>query len=138
MRNAQRNQYARRIQAMEETGMSDHRPVKLTIRSKVRRRRKIPEKRTPQITHERLKNREVKEEYKRKVEEKWREAEGERSEEGTNWNNISEILTQSAFEVCGRKKRQVANPWTIDHEEELERLNEQIKTQVNERNRTAE
>ena len=40
MRNAQRHQYARRIQALEETGMSDHRTVKLTIRSKVRRRRR--------------------------------------------------------------------------------------------------
>ena len=65
-------------------GDGDVRPSKLTIRSKVRRRRKIQEKRTPQIRHERLKNREVKEEYTRKVEEKWRETEGERSEEGTN------------------------------------------------------
>ena len=60
-------------------------------------------------------------------------------EEGkTNWKVLSEVMTETAMEVCGRKERMVANPWTIGHEEELAMLNLQITAWVEERNNIME
>ena len=43
-------------------------------------------------------------------------------------------LTEAAEEVCGTKKRQIANPWTVGYEEELKSLHTEISTEVMRRN----
>ena len=134
----QRHRRMRGIKVLEETGLSDHKPVMIRIKSKVRKWRRQPEKRVPNIRYEKLKEERVKEEFKRKVDEKWDTRREQRSEDGTNWKMLSEILTEAAEETCGKKTRQVANPWTVGHEEELAYLNLQISAWVEERNRRNE
>ena len=125
----------RGVKVLQETGLSDHKPVMIKIRSKVRKWRCQQMRRVPNIRHEKMKEENTKEEFSRRVSDKW-ETRGEQlREDGTNWRTMSEVLTEAAEETCGRKTRQIANPWTIGHEEELAYLNLQISAWVDERNR---
>ena len=134
----QRHRMMRGVKVLGETGMSDHRPVMMKIKSKVRKWRRQSEKRVPNIRYEKLKDENVKVQFKRKVREKWETRGDQIREDGTNWKMMSEVLTEAAEETCGKKTRQVANPWTIGHEEELAYLNLQISAWVEERNRINE
>ena len=58
---------------LEETGLSDHKPVMMKIKSKVRKWRRQQMRRVPNIRHEKLQEDNAKEEFKRKVSEKKRE-----------------------------------------------------------------
>ncbi|XP_063722275.1 uncharacterized protein LOC134848689 [Symsagittifera roscoffensis] len=51
-----------------------------------------------------------------------------------DWDSISRKLTETAEEVCGTKKRKIANPWTVGYEEELRSLHTEISTEVMRRN----
>ena len=51
-----------------------------------------------------------------------------------DWDDIAQVLTQAAKEVCGLQKRPAANPWTIGHEEELAELHSCISGLVLRRN----
>ena len=131
----QRHRRMRGVKVLEETGLSDHKPVMIKIKSKVRKWRRQRERRVPNIRYEKLKEENGKEEFRRKVSEKWGMRRDQVREDGTNWKMMSEVLTEAAEETCGKKTRQVANPWTIGHEEELAYLNLQISAWVDERNR---
>ena len=89
------------------------------------------------MRHEKLKDRRTQESFREKVREKMDSRRGEFVEEGTNWKTIAEILIESAEEVCGKRTRQVANPWTVWHEEELSVLDLEICAWVEERNEMA-
>ena len=128
----------RGVKVLGETGMSDHKPVMMKIKSKVRKWRRQSEKRVPNIRYEKLKDENVKVQFKRKVREKWETRGDQIREDGTNWKMMSEVLTEAAEETCGKKTRQVANPWTIGHEEDLAYLTLQISAWVEERNRINE
>ena len=117
--------------------MSAHKPVMIKI-SKVRKWRRQQEKRVPNMGYETLKEENVEEQFKRELREKWDMIGDQIREDGTNWKMVSEVLTEAAEETCGKKTRQVANPWTIGHEEELAYLNLQISACVEERNRINE
>ena len=134
----QRHKVMRGVRVLEETGMSDHKPVMIKIKSKVKKWRVAKETRVPNIRYEKLKEDYAKQEFKRRVTEKWERREEQMREDSTNWKMMSEVLTEAAEETCGRKTRQVANPWTIGHEEELAYLNLQISSWVDERNRISE
>lgn len=84
--------------------------------------------------HEKMKQEEVQEQYLEEVERRMEEKRGAFQEDETNWNIISEILTESAKTVCGVKKREIANPWTIGREEELREMHEEINRLVTRRN----
>ena len=133
----QRHKVMRGMRVLEETGMSDHRPVRLELKKEMKKWRQ-GKTRVPHIRHEKLKDQETKELYKRRIEEKWREKREGMEEGKTNWKLMGEVMVETAEEVCGRKTRQVANPWTIGHEEELAMLNLQIGAWVDERNRVEE
>ena len=64
--------------------------------------------------------------YRKKTEEKLNNEE--------DWDSISRKLTEAAEEVCGTKKRQIANPWIVGYEEELRSLQTEISTEVMRRN----
>ena len=138
IKKAQRHKIMRGVKVLEETGMSDHKPVMIKIKSKVRKWRRQQANRVPQIRYEKLKESNAKQEFKRKVSEKWETREDQLRQDGTNWKTMSKVLTEAAEETCGKKTRQVANPWTIGHEEELAYLNLQISAWVDERNRINE
>ena len=126
----------RGIKVLEETGLSNHKPVQLRITLRKKKWRQVGGRRK-QVRHEKLKDRRTQESFREKVREKMDMRRGEFVEESTNWKTIAEILTESAEEVCGKRTRQVANPWTVGHEEELSVLNLEICAWVEERNEMA-
>ena len=72
---------------LEETGLSDHKPVqvRITLRKKIWRQvggRK-------QVRHEKLKNRKTQESFREKVREKMDTRRGEFVEKCTNWKTIA-------------------------------------------------
>ena len=73
-----------------------------------------------------MRNKEIAEAYHKKTEEKLNNEE--------YWNSISRKLTDAAEEICGTKKRQIANPWTVGYKEELKILHTEISTEVISRN----
>ena len=52
---------------------------------------------------------------------------------GMDWNQVEEILNETAFEVCGKKTTQV-NPWMEEHHTEVEKLKENIREGLRKRN----
>ena len=122
-----RHQMVRRVATAQDMALSDHKPVWIDIwREQKKRRPRIEKKRTPQIDWERMRNKEMAEAYRKKTEEKLNNEE--------DWDSISRKLTEAAEEVCGTKKRQIANPWTVGYEEELKSLHTEISTEVIRRN----
>ena len=45
-------------------------------------------------------------------------------------------MIRAAEEICGRKGRTIANPWTLGREEQLRELHERIRRGVQRRNAT--
>ena len=59
----------------------------------------------------------------------------EPEEQETSWDKISNILVAAAEEVCGRKRRTIANPWTVGREENLRILHDRIAACVENKSR---
>ena len=59
-------------------------------------------------------------------------------DEDSSWSEIATALTQAALKVCGKRTRQIANPWTIGHEDELSQLHNSIASAVRDRNESLE
>ena len=115
MRAYDRHQMVRRVSTAQDMALSDHKHIWIDIwREQKKRRPRIEKKRTPQIDWERMRNKEMAEAYDKKTEEKLNNEE--------DWNSISRKLTDAAEEICGTKKRQITNPWTVGYEEDLKSL----------------
>ena len=112
---------------MSNEFLSDHRQVcmRVNVKKNIRFRRggQDRERRVPGIRRERLKEREVKEEYERRTEDLMREGEGE--ERG--WKEMTGVMVTAAKEVCRVTRREVANPWTIGKEEKIDRRKERFR-----------
>lgn len=76
--------------------------------------------------------------FRGKINELMIENVGERNEETTNWNYISNLVNKAAMEVCGVEERKVENPWMVDKEEELEQMRRAINNALNRRNQALE
>ena len=76
-------------------------------------------------------------EFRRRTEDALENRREDMETEGTNWKQISEILTKTAENTCGRRTRQVANPRTVGHEE-LAVLSMEIEAWVDRRNQLTE
>ena len=126
MRASDRHQMVRRVATAQDMALSDHKPVWIDIWREQKKRRPRIEKNTADRlgTHEKQRNGgSIPQE------------DGGKTQRGReDWDSISRKLTDAAEEICGTKKRQIANPCTVGYEEELKSLHTEISTEVIHRN----
>ena len=121
-----RHKIIEKMWTIEEKTLSDHKPVGVRIKTYLRKWRG---------QGGRKENREeTKINYEERTREKMRERSDEIKEDGTNWKILTEVMVGAAEEVCGRKTRDIANPWTIGYEEELAVLSLEIEAWIDRRN----
>ena len=134
VKTTQRHRMVKTMRTINELAFSDHKPKEMEIKLKRRKWRQAPSQRTPQIRWERLRIDETREEFELKTERKMEEKRDRFIEGKTNWNVLTEVLTEAAEETCGKRKREVSNPWTVGREEELEVMHADINRCVQRRN----
>ena len=74
------------------------------------------------------------EEKKAEYEEKTRQRLESRGEQEWGWSEVAEVLVKTVEEVCGLGSREVASPWTVGREREIEERIEGITERVRRRN----
>ena len=134
VRKNERQRMVRKMWTMDDGVLSDHRPKCMRVKVNKKRWRNVRERerRVPRIKWECLKEEGKKEEYMLKTSELMRDEErGEREEE---WKRLSNVMTEAAKDVCGVVTREVANPWVIGHEGELDMMRDRVKVAVRNRN----
>ena len=129
-----RHGFVRGMWTTDDGGLSDHRPKGMKVKVGRERWRAGEEKkgRTPRIRWEVLREMEKREEFERRT---------EQLEEGVQqggleeeWKKITGVVMKAAEEVCGIVRREVGNPWTVGHEEELEERKQEVVEAVRLRN----
>ena len=140
MRGNQRHKFAKKVYTDEEATISDHRPkiLKIETVNKMKKRKKV--KKQPRIKFENLKNPEKKISYRNRVREilEEREANGNPDQdEGlqkTNWNEITDIVTEAAKDVCGIAEKPIEDPWMADKDEIIQGMRLRISQAITRRN----
>ena len=128
MRKGERHLVARNLEVTDELCLSDHKPVTLYIRIPDMNRRPR-QTRNPNINWEKLKDGKTAKSFKDKIQEL-----SNNINTNSSWNDKAEVLNKAAIEVCGKKTRHIANPWTVGREDELAELYKAISHAVTSRN----
>ena len=84
-----------------------------------------------------LRNEDVANRYQQKVAEKLRYLDFEETD-NTRWNEIIEVVTTAAREVCGVQEKVIENPWMRDKDEEVMVLRARINKAINRRDTALE
>ena len=132
MRKKERHSLAKKMEVMYDMGLSDHNPVILHLRIPKKPRKTVTRPK-PAINWEKLSNGKVADEFRKKTEDLSLQL-----GESTSWNEIAGLIGKAAVEVCGKRTKFVANPWTIGHEEQLAELHRKISEAVTARNEAME
>ena len=131
----QRHSMVKKMRTIHDMAISDHNPKEMTMRR--RRMRPNPRTKKPPIGWEKLQEENTREMYREATARKLQEREEEIQEGGENWKLVSEVMVNAAEEMCGRRRRTVANPCTVGREEQLRALHDAISRSFQRRN-TAE
>ena len=128
MRNDQRQRHVERVHTIGEVALSDHKPKRMVLNLKGKKWRKAYEgKRVPQVNWERLGSEDVALKYSRRMEEEMGKIEDQESRgDSTEWTVLQEVVLKVAEEQCGRKERQVVNPWMVGKDVEVARLKGEV------------
>ena len=84
-----------------------------------------------------LRNEDVANRYQQKVADKLRDLDFEETD-NTRWNEIIEVVTTAAREVCGVQEKVIENPWMRDKDEEVMVLRARINRAINRRDTALE
>ena len=142
MRKEERHRYARKLNTVGELTLSDHKPKKLQILVKKWHWPTNKRARVPKIRWERLKDQEIAQQYRQRIDELIEENERENRQEEmpdrTNYKEIIDLVTRAAKDVCGEEEKRIENPWMVGKEEELQRMKSRISGAVARRNAISE
>ena len=149
MRDRQRHRYVRKVHTVGEASLSDHKPKLMRIELDKKLPKKKREKKPPRIKWEKLRNAEIKINYRTKVAEILEERREthedpdrmileEEQEKLTRWNDIAEVVTKAAVEVCGTAERKIENEWMIEKEEEVTLMRQRITNAIETKNNILE
>ena len=139
MRSEERHRYAKKLITIGELTISDHKPKKLVISIKKWHWPTKENKRIPKIKWEKLREAEIVQQYRNKIEELTEDlAENEGEDEQTKYGELIKIVTTAAREVCGTDERRVENPWLIGKDDLIQRLKSRIAGAVTRRNEISE
>ena len=143
MKDNQRHKYVKKIWTMNESTLSDHKPkmMKLEMEKKLQKKKRVKKK--PRIKWEKLKDPEVKRNYKLRVEELLEERENNEEianaeDDNTRWKEISETVVKAAEETCGIQEKKVENPWMVQNEEAILEMRTRISNAIESRNNLME
>ena len=136
----QRHKLVQKLNVINEISLSDHKPVRVRIILNKPKKHDRPKKRSPKIRWERLRDAEVANNYREKINNIVEEAEDANNNQNINdrWKEITDTTIKAATEVCGIEEKKIENPWMIDKEDEVKRLRERITVCVNRRNELME
>ena len=134
MRASQRHRHAKKMRTVDELSYSDHKPVCLYLKTKMRKWR-VAVKPPPNIKWEALRQEDKQQKFREKTAELMMDDEIgiER-----DWDQISSILVQAARTTCGMQTKRVENPWIKGNEGVLENLQLDINRWVKARNEAKE
>ena len=129
VRNQDRHKWVKKAATVNVDSYSDHRPKMIVLKTGVKAwRNEGRGARRGQVRWEVLKTQEGSNRFREETRRRWEDS------ENTGWEKVSEVLRESAMEVCGMRERRVENPWTVGREEELEDMRRGIQHEVEERN----
>ena len=117
-REEDRHRIVKALKIKSNEMLSDHKIVEMKLKTKIPRhsnRRK--QKKRGNINWEKMMNREIAEQYRKRAEERASQ-EATRtsvSMEDLEWQTWTKILRTAAEEVCGKREKQ-KNPWMNQHE----------------------
>ena len=135
VKNHQRHAIVKNMKTFLDRSISDHNPKIMTINTKMRKyRHGNRPTRKPQINWEKLQNEDTREVFAEATARRLDLLPGGEA----SWDAISGILVGAAEESCGRRRRTIANPWTIGKEDVLSTLHEAIANCVHNRTRILE
>ena len=117
--------------------LSDHKIVEMKLKMRtLRYSNERKQKKRRNINWEKIMNREIAEQYRKRTEERTSQEATRKgvSTEDVEWQILSKILRTAAEGVCGKREKQT-NPWMNQHEEEAMELKAEIREALRERNR---
>ena len=127
VRKEERQRLVRKMKTMSMNELSDHTAKSMIVRVTGKRwRTEGGGGRPPRVKWEALQHMEARETYKENTRERMERA----NVDEWRWEDMTEVLTEAAKEVCGETTIPVANPWTIGHERELEEMRDDIVSAV--------
>ena len=137
MKGNQRHKHAKKISTIREASLSDHKPKLLRIELDCKLKKLKKEKRQPRIKWENLRDPENKRKYREKIDELLEANEDNtmnNNSNTTNWNEITDIVTAAAKEVCGVTEKKIENPWMVDKDEQVAGMRTRITLAIEARN----
>ena len=135
VRKAERHRIVKRMRTVNEVTLSDHKPKSMTIKVVEKKWRTAGGRtRRRKVKWEVLRDERKKEEYKVETQRRMDERENGGEESRMKWDELAQVMTESAEEVCGLVSGRVENPWMLGHERRVEELRGEIERAVNERN----
>jgi hypothetical protein len=136
MRNNQRHKFVKKVCSIGEITLSDHRPKMMVIELESNLPKKETVKRVPRIRYEKLRLENVAVQFRQRIDEIIDEDEGEADMniDKTKWDELTNIVTRAAKDVCGTEEKKVDNPWLIGKEDEIQRMRSRVTTAINSKN----
>ena len=139
MRNNQRHKYVQKIATVGEVTLSDHKSKLMIFRLETRLRARIRVKRVPRIKFKNLRVPEIADQYRQKIGEIIEanvDDDDDMNDDKTRWDELTELVVNTAKEVCGTELKKVENPWMEGREEELHSLRLRLTRAIDTRNET--
>ena len=136
-REEDRHRIVKTVKIKSSEMLSDHKIVEMKLKMRTPRySNERKQKKRRNINWEKMMNREIAEQYRKRTEEKTNQETTRKSvsTEDLEWQTLSKILRTAAEEVCGKREKQT-NPWMNQHEEEAMELKAEIHKAMRERNR---
>ena len=131
LKREQRHEIMIKAGTVGDMAISDHNSKILTIRRASRKKRRVThEQRKALIQWNKLQDEEMRDRYKETTTRRLNNIEEGLEEMGDSRNVVAEVVIEAAEEICGKKGRTIANPWTVGREEQLRELHERIRRGV--------
>ena len=136
-REEDRHRIVKAVKIKSSEMLADHKIVEMKLKMRTPRySNERKEKKRRNINWEKMMNREIAEQYRKRTEERTSQEATRKgvSTEDLEWQTLSKILRTAPEEVCGKREKQT-NPWMNQHEEEAMELKAEIHKALRERNR---
>ena len=136
-REEDRHRIVKAVKIKSSEMLSDHKIVEMKLKMRTPRySNERKQKKRRNINWEKMMNREIAEQYRKRTEERTSQETTRKgvSTEDLEWQTLCTILRTAAEEVCGKREKQT-NPWMNKHEEEAMELKAEIRKALRERNR---
>ena len=138
MKSDERHKLVKKVCTIGEISLSDHKPKKIILElNKPKNKKILTRKKSPRINWEKLRDEETAARYRDRVELLIEEKErNERNlpENQTGWDDITEVVTKAANDICGTQEKKIENPWMAGRDDEINRMRARITGCITQKN----